>query len=98
MERRCSSSLAAEAYALVQGVVLAEWMMQTLAEMSNAAFDATFFRKLVESLRRHLIVTDAKSLYANIKKEAGTRGKEPRISLAASEAAEKLVRGCVCLD
>eukprot|EP00971_Amphidinium_carterae_P350045 6491357-Amphidinium_carterae.1 len=108
--RKCSSSLAAEAYALVQGVAMAEWVLQTMAEFSNQRFDTTWYRKrlmawnrgevldlngvmlvrdqVAEALRRHLIITDAKSLFDSIKCDAGSKGKEPRISLATAEARE----------
>eukprot|EP00971_Amphidinium_carterae_P105402 2087248-Amphidinium_carterae.2 len=108
--RKCSSSLAAEAYALVQGVAMAEWVLQTMAEFSNQPFDTTWYRKrlmawnrgevldlngvmlvrdqVAEALRRHLIIMDAKSLFDAIKCDAGSKGREPRISLATAEARE----------
>eukprot|EP00971_Amphidinium_carterae_P185882 3690253-Amphidinium_carterae.1 len=44
--------------------------------------------QVAEALRRHLILTDAKSLFDSIKCEAGSKGKEPRISLSTAEARE----------
>eukprot|EP00971_Amphidinium_carterae_P298069 5922780-Amphidinium_carterae.2 len=105
IDRRCSSSLAAEAYSLVQGCGLAEWVHQAISEFSNSEFQLSWARsrfqdwqrgaivdingsmlikaELQEEARRHLLLTDAKSLFDAIKKEVGSRG-DPRISLSTS--------------
>eukprot|EP00971_Amphidinium_carterae_P163432 3240555-Amphidinium_carterae.1 len=41
-------------------------------------------------LRRSVVVTDAKSLFDSLQKEAGVRGREPRIALAAAESREAM--------
>eukprot|EP00971_Amphidinium_carterae_P130746 2589916-Amphidinium_carterae.1 len=41
-------------------------------------------------LGRGVCVTDAKSLFDSLQKEAGVRGREPRIALAAAECREAM--------
>eukprot|EP00971_Amphidinium_carterae_P348883 6490722-Amphidinium_carterae.1 len=111
IDRKCSSSLAAEAYSLVQGCGLAEWAHQAISEFSNSEFVLSWARarfqdwqrgsivdlngvmlikaELPEEARRHLLLTDAKSLFDAIKKDSGSRG-DPRISLSTSEAREAM--------
>eukprot|EP00971_Amphidinium_carterae_P306878 6098510-Amphidinium_carterae.2 len=45
---------------------------------------------LSAQLRKNLVVTDAKSLYDQLGKESGVKGREPGLALAAAECREAL--------
>eukprot|EP00971_Amphidinium_carterae_P023497 463577-Amphidinium_carterae.1 len=112
IERQCSSSLAAESFALVNALAFAEYIHSALCEVTNASFSRLVGRRrlyqwsrgqmldyqgyliardsLSAELRKSLVVTDAKSLYDQLGKESGMRGREPRLALAAAECREAL--------
>eukprot|EP00971_Amphidinium_carterae_P280152 5561133-Amphidinium_carterae.1 len=112
IERRCSSSLAAESFALVNALAFTEFMHTALCEVTNSAYSRLVSKRrlyqwshgesldyrgcliakdsLSAELRKNLVVTDAKSLYDQLGKESGMRGREPRLALAAAESREAL--------
>ena len=107
LDRKCASSLAAEANAMISALAYAEWIFLAAQELSNSAFlPAWHTRRLLDwengkthsvhgtllanasanaELKKHLGVTDAKSLYDVMKQGAGVRSKEPRVTLMAAE-------------
>eukprot|EP00971_Amphidinium_carterae_P349279 6490939-Amphidinium_carterae.1 len=112
IERQCSSSLAAESFALVNALAFTEYVHSALCELTNASFSRLMGRQrlyqwstgqaldfkgnliardsISAELRQNLVVTDAKSLYDQLGKESGMKGREPRLALAASECREGL--------
>eukprot|EP00971_Amphidinium_carterae_P141916 2810998-Amphidinium_carterae.3 len=85
IERQCTSSLASESFALVNSLAYAEWLHTALCSFSNSAYDSQWGRRRLANWH-----VDAKALYDSLQKEAGVRGREPRIALAAAESREAM--------
>eukprot|EP00971_Amphidinium_carterae_P128101 2537560-Amphidinium_carterae.3 len=88
IERKCSSSLSAESFALTQALGCAELTWTTFLEGSNARLRIQ--SSIVENKTVRMASRYAKSLFDGIRETSGTRGRDSRITLACAEAREGL--------